>query len=79
MSILKGGTHHTAERYARCAVIEKSGDDFPSAELDEQLSWNVITECIFEKFCIMAAHAKDEEIACLTDNSVLQFVVVNLR
>ena len=26
----------------------------------------------------MAAHAKDEEISCLTDDSVLEFVV-NLR
>ena len=62
----------------RRTVFDQAGDNFAAGKRDKSFAGNigaVGAEGVFEERGIMAAYAKDKEISCIADNSVLEFVM----
>ena len=78
MLIFKCWCHRACKGNARGTVVQESGDDFPAVQVDEGLSRNIRAKCVFEEFCVVAAHAKDQQIARVAQDRVLEFIVVYL-
>src|SRR5205085_2287479 len=67
---------------ARRAVVEESGDNLAAAQSDENISGNVgavSIERVFKELCVVAAYPKNEKVSRIANDSVLEFVVVDLR
>ena len=82
MQILDFRVNSADKGNARRAIVEESGDNLAAAQSDENISGNVgavSTKRIFKELCIVAAYPKDEKVSRVADDSVLEFVVVNLR
>ena len=82
MQILDFRVYGTDKGNARRAVVEESGDNLTAAQSDENISGNVggvSTERVFKELCVVAAYPKNEKVSRIANDSVLEFVVVNLR
>ena len=76
--IFKCWRHRANEWDVGGTVMQQSGDDFPSVQVDERLAGNFRAKRVLKKNGIVSAHAKDEQIARVAQDRVLQFVLVNL-
>src|SRR5437763_1082784 len=65
----------------RRAILHQAGDNLAALERDKSISGNmggVGAQGVFEESGVVAAYPKDKEVSGVADDSVLEFVVVNL-
>jgi hypothetical protein len=65
----------------RGAVFHQAGNEFAAFEVHEHIFVDagfVGAQGVFEESGVVAADAKDEEVARVADDSVLEFIVVDL-